>query len=56
MSEQTLEDKLLHHEQVNISIDLPFRQWLYAWLLDPKIEGNHQKSLDKWIVILIVAN
>ena len=56
MSEQTLEDKLLHREQVNISIDLPFRQWLYAWLLDPKIEGNHQKSLDKWIVILIVAN
>ncbi len=56
MSEQTLEDKLLHHEQVNISNDLPFRQWLYAWLLDPKIEGNYQKSLDKWIVILIVAN
>ena len=56
MSDQPLEDQLLHHEQVNISSDLPFRKWLYSWLLDPHIEGNYQKSIDKWIVILIVSN
>ena len=56
MSDHTLEDQLLHHEQVNISSDLPFRKWLYSWLLDPHIEGNYQKSIDKWIVILIVGN
>ena len=56
MSDHTLEDQLLHHEQVNISNDLPFRKWLYSWLLDPHIEGNYQKSIDKWIVILIVGN
>ena len=56
MSDHTLEDQLLHHEQVNISSDLPFRKWLYSWLLDPHIEGNYQKSIDKWIVILIISN
>jgi voltage-gated potassium channel Kch len=56
MSDQPLEDQLLHHEQVNISSDLPFRKWLYSWLLDPHIEGNYQKSIDKWIVILIISN
>jgi voltage-gated potassium channel Kch len=56
MSDHTLEDQLLHHEGVNISSDLPFRKWLYSWLLDPHIEGNYQKSIDKWIVILIVGN
>jgi len=56
MSDHTLEDQLLHHEKVNISSDLPFRKWLYSWLLDPHIEGNYQKSIDKWIVILIVSN
>ena len=56
MSDHTLEDQLLHHEGVNISSDLPFRKWLYSWLLDPHIEGNYQKSIDKWIVILIVSN
>ena len=56
MSDHTLEDQLLHHEEVNISSDLPFRKWLYSWLLDPHIEGNYQKSIDKWIVILIVGN
>jgi len=56
MSDHTLEDQLLHHEQVNISNDLPFRKWLYSWLLDPHIEGNYQKSIDKWIVILIISN
>ncbi|NBQ87593.1 MAG: hypothetical protein EBU07_08975, partial [Betaproteobacteria bacterium] len=35
---------------------LPFRKWLYCWLLDPHIKGNHQKSIDHWISILIVAN
>ena len=56
MSDHTLEDQLLHHEDVHISSDLPFRKWLYSWLLDPHIEGNYQKSFDKWIVILIVSN
>ena len=56
MSDHTLEDQLLHHEGVNISSDLPFRKWLYSWLLDPLIEGNYQKSIDKWIVILIISN
>ena len=40
----------------DISPDLPRRQWLYAWLLNPNIPGNHQKSVDKWIAILIIAN
>lgn len=56
MSDHTLEDQLLHHEKVNISSDLPFRKWLYSWLLDPHFEGNYQKSIDKWIVILIISN
>ena len=56
MSDHTLEEQLLHHEEVNISSDLPFRKWLYSWLLDPHIEGNYQKTIDKWIVILIVGN
>ena len=56
MSDHTLEDQLLHHEEVNISSDLPFRKWLYSWLLDRHIEGNYQKSIDKWIVILIISN
>jgi len=42
--------------EANISSDLPLRKWLYAWLLDPEIQGNYQKSLDKWIGLLIVAN
>jgi voltage-gated potassium channel Kch len=42
--------------EANISPDLPRRQWLYAWLLDPNIPGNYQKAVDKWIAILIVAN
>ena len=55
MSNQNIESQLLSHE-VEISSDLPFRKWLYAWLLDPHIEGNHQKSIDHWIGLLIVAN
>ncbi len=42
--------------EADISPDLPRRQWLYAWLLNPNIPGNHQKSLDNWIAILIIAN
>ncbi|NBX55347.1 MAG: ion transporter [Betaproteobacteria bacterium] len=42
--------------EADISPDLPRRQWLYAWLLDPNIPGNYQKSIDKWIAILIVVN
>ena len=55
MSNQNIESQLLSHE-VEISSDLPFRKWLYAWLLDPRIEGNYQKSIDHWIGLLIVAN
>jgi len=43
-------------KKVNISADLPMRKWLYSWLLDPNIVGNHQKGIDKWIGLLIVAN
>jgi voltage-gated potassium channel Kch len=43
-------------EQANIPSDLPMRKWLYSWLLDPTIPGNMQKSVDKWLGILIVAN
>lgn len=50
-----LEAQLTDHE-THISSDLPFRQWLYAWLLNPHIEGNYQKTIDRWIAILIVAN
>ena len=44
------------NEEAHISKDLPMRKWLYAWLLDPTIPGNMQKSVDKWLGILIVAN
>jgi voltage-gated potassium channel len=52
----SLEDRLLSHQEAQISSDLPFRQWLYAWLLDPHIDNNHHKTVDRWIGILIVAN
>ncbi len=42
--------------EADISKDLPLRKWLYAWLLDPHIEGNYQQFIDKWISILIVVN
>ena len=35
---------------------LPLRRWLYAWLLDPRIEGNYHLTLDRFIAGLIVAN
>ncbi len=40
----------------DISKDLPLRKWLYSWLLDPNIPGNYQKTVDKWIGMLIVVN
>jgi len=40
----------------DIAKDLPLRKWLYSWLLDPHIPGNYQKSVDKWIGMLIVVN
>ena len=39
-----------------IAQGLPFRKWLYSWLLDPTIEGNYLKTVDKWTGMLIVAN
>jgi voltage-gated potassium channel Kch len=35
---------------------LPFRQWLYRWLLDPHQPGNFHKAIDRWVGLLIVAN
>ena len=55
MAEKNIESQLLSQE-VAISSDLPFRKWLYAWLLDPHIEGNHHKAIEHWIGLLIVAN
>ncbi len=55
MSDKNIESQLLTQE-VQISSDLPFRKWLYAWLLDPHIEGNHQKAIEQWIGLLIIAN
>ena len=51
-----LEAQLISDHDAHISSDLPFREWLYAWLLNPHIEGNYQKTIDRWIAILIVAN
>ena len=53
-----LDAKTLMGEDVeaDISPDLPMRQWMYAWLLNPDIPGNYQKSIDKWVGLLIVAN
>jgi len=45
-----------HEKEADIPSDLPLRKWLYSWLLDPNIEGNFQKTIDKWISILIVMN
>jgi voltage-gated potassium channel Kch len=51
-----LEAQLITDHDAHISSDLPFREWLYSWLLNPHIEGNYQKTIDRWIAILIVAN
>lgn len=44
------------NHRAEISADLPMRAWLYAWLFDHHREGNLQKSVDRWIGLLIVAN
>ena len=56
MQANDLEAQLLSQQEAQISSDLPFREWMYAWLLNPHIEGNYQKTIDRWIGILIVAN
>ena len=56
MQSKDLEAQLLSNKEAQISSDLPFREWLYAWLLNPNIENNHQKTIDRGIGILIVAN
>jgi len=55
MEINNIEAQLLKHE-AEISSDLPFRKWLYSWLLDPHIEGNYHKTIEHWIGLLIVAN
>ena len=45
-----------HVEEADIPRDLPVRRWLYAWMLDPHVTGNHQREVDRWIGVLIVAN
>ena len=48
---------LIGHDYVaDIDPSLPLKKWLYAWLFDPNIPGNYQKTVDRWIGILIVAN
>lgn len=44
------------NHRAEISADLPMRSWVYAWLFDPHREGNHQRAMDRWIGLLIVAN
>lgn len=44
------------HPHPDIPDDLPARRWLYHWLLNASIENNHQKTFDKWISTLIIAN
>ena len=45
-----------HDHRAEIPADLPLRQWLYAWLLDPNLDGNYFKAVERWTGILIVAN
>ena len=56
MQAADLEARLITDHEAHISRDLPFREWLYSWLLNPHIEGNYQKTIDRWIGILIVGN
>lgn len=35
---------------------LTVRRWMHAWLLDTHIEGNYQKTIDRFIAVLIIAN
>ncbi|MCX7240600.1 MAG: ion transporter [Burkholderiales bacterium] len=45
-----------YNSKANISHDMPVRKWIYSWLLDPTVPGNYQKSIDRWIAILIITN
>jgi voltage-gated potassium channel Kch len=56
LGEPRLVNIQLGEARAHISSDLPLRQWLYAWLLDPKIAGNYHKGVDRWVGLLIVAN
>ena len=40
----------------NVPQQLTVRRWLHAWLLDSHIEGNYQKTIDRFIAALIIAN
>lgn len=46
----------LHEPEAAIDGKLPLRQWLYRWLLDPNLQGNHHKAIERWVAWLIVAN
>ena len=35
---------------------LTVRRWMHAWLLDTHIEGNYQKTIDRFIAALIITN
>lgn len=35
---------------------LTVRRWMHAWLLDTHVEGNYQKTIDRFIAALIIAN
>lgn len=49
--------ELVGHDFVaDIDPSLPLKKWLYAWLFAPTIPGNYQKTVDRWIGILIIAN
>ncbi|MEY4316208.1 MAG: hypothetical protein RI902_16 [Pseudomonadota bacterium] len=56
LKDLNVEALLGQEQEADIPRDLPFRKWLYSWLLDPHIPGNFQKDIDKWISYLIVAN
>ena len=42
--------------KVEIPSGLPFKEWLYKWLLDPEIEGNHLETVDKWVCLYYFAH
>ena len=51
-----IEDILITNQTAQIDPNLPLRATLYAWLFNPNIEGNYQKSFDRWIALLIILN
>ncbi len=56
LKDLNVEAILGQEQEADIPRDLPMRKWLYSWLLDPNIPGNFQKTVDKWISYLIIAN